>query len=565
MSTFILNPLCHIVTPSITTKFNLNDPNNKLLFSKSNKSSSNLHLRKSSNNSSLAVKCIKEEGKVGSVNEHHQKHNLVVENIPPPTQLPFYDLERDDFPHDFLFGASTSALQIEGQGNEGGRGKGTWDSMIEANKGRKAVDSYNLYKEDVKLLKEMGMNTYRFSISWSRILPNGTIRSGVNEDGINFYNYLINELIENDITPMVTLLHFDLPQIIQDEFGGFLSPHIRELFKEYADLCFKKFGDRVKCWGTINEPLIYVYLGKKMGFPPQLQIDTEAPYIAYHNIILAHSEAAKLYKHKYQKKQGGKIGISLPIQWSMPFNQHDSMDLAATEACLDLSVGWFMNPLVHGDYPEWMKNNVPGLPKFTNEEKELVKDAYDFIGINYYSSRYIQQSFSYDGMTGEVTISFKTQTENVEKKNLGKPAEGRKDIYDHPNGLKQLLLHMKKKYGNPEVYVTENGISSQPTISGSIKDLIKHGKYNELQDAFYDYDRIKYAAGHLIAVRDAIREGANVKGYVVWSLLDNMEVGSGYDVRFGLNFVDYFDNHKRYPKLSAIWLTKFLKSHIVGY
>ncbi|KNA20268.1 hypothetical protein SOVF_053850 [Spinacia oleracea] len=300
-----------------------------------------------------------------------------------------------------------------------------------------------------------------------------------------------------------------------------------------------------------------------MGFPPQLQTQTDAPYIAYHNIILAHSQAVKLYKHKYQKKQGGEIGVSLPIQWAMPFSQHDPKDLAATEASLDLAVGWFMNPLVHGDYPEWMKKNVVGLPEFTNDEKKLVKHAYDFIGINYYTSRYKQQTFSFDPFTSEITISFKPQTANAEKKHLGRPAEGREDIYDYPNGLHELLLHMKNKYGNPPMYITENGISSKPTVTGSFKDLIKHGKIKQLQDALYDYDRIKYAAGHLIAVRDAMREGANVKGYVVWSLLDNMEVGSGYDVRFGLNLVDYFDNCKRYPKLSALWFKKFLKPHVM--
>ncbi|XP_021775930.1 beta-glucosidase 13-like [Chenopodium quinoa] len=512
------------------------------------------------NSFSIDVNCMSDK-EIRST-EDHRRYSLVVDDIPPPAPLPFLKVDRADFPDGFLFGASTSALQTEGRGDEGGRRKGTWDSMIEAEKGRKAVDSYHLYKEDVKLLEKMGMNTYRFSISWSRILPYGTVHTEVNEEGIDFYNNLINDLIGNGITPIVTLLHFDLPQSIQDKFGGFLSPNIRELFKEYAKLCFEKFGDRVKFWETINEPLVYVYLGKLMGFPPQLQIDTEAPYIAYHNIILAHSEAAKLYKHEFKNLQRGKIGISLPIQWAMPFNQHEPKDVAATEESLEMSIGWFMNPLVHGDYPEWIKNNIPGLPKFTDEEKELVKGAFDFIGVNYYSSRYIQHTFSFDGLTGEVTVSFKPRTENVEKKTLGRPAEGRNDIYDYPDGLKQLLLHMKNKYGNPILYVTENGTSSQPTITSSVKDLIALGKYKELQDAFYDYDRIKYAAGHLMAVRDAIREGANVKGYVVWSLMDNMEVGRGYDVRFGLNFVDYFDDCKRYPKLSAIWFAWFLQSHI---
>ncbi|KAL2906413.1 Beta-glucosidase 27, partial [Bienertia sinuspersici] len=215
-----------------------------------------------------------------------------------------------------------------------------------------------------------------------------------------------------------------------------------EDFRKYADFCFKTFGDRVKIWGTINEPMIYIYIGKQKGYPPELQTDPLAPYIAYHNIILAHSEVAKHYQKNY-KWQGGKIGISLPIQWSMPYDPNDPTDLAAVEANLELQISWFMNPLVHGDYSEWMKKNVKGLPKFSRKDKEMVKGAFDYIGLNYYSARYFQQTYNFESLGNKVTITYEAHTSDVYGNTLGVQAEGRDDIYDYPEGLKQLLLHMK--------------------------------------------------------------------------------------------------------------------------
>ncbi|KNA24562.1 hypothetical protein SOVF_014560 [Spinacia oleracea] len=484
----------------------------------------------------------------------------IVDGLQPATFTPPKDdLKKEDFPPGFLFGASTSALQTEGRGDEGGRGPSTWDFMIKADKGHKAVDSYNLYKEDVKLLKETGLNTYRFSIAWPRILPKGTIESGINQEGIDFYNRFIDELIANGITPIVTLFHFDLPVSLQSEFYGFMRPNIVDHFKEFADLCFEKFGDRVKYWGTINEPYVFGSYGYKMGLPNALKDDPLGTYIATHHIILAHAAAAKLYKEKYQKSQGGKIGISLPCKWYMPHASADPKDFVATKTQLDFTLGWYMDPLTRGDYPESMKKSVKGLPVFTKAEKELIKGAFDYIGINYYTSRYVEHTCVVDAMVGTITIKYSEQKVDDEGNLVGWQAKGQEDIYVRPDGLKNLLLYVKTEYDNPEVYVTENGVPDKPTITSSIEDLIAQGNTTELEAALYDDYRIQHTEDHLVAVRGAIREGANVKGYIVWSLMDNMEVGAGYETRFGLNFTDYNDNHKRYPKKSAKWFANFLK------
>ncbi|XP_065637711.1 furostanol glycoside 26-O-beta-glucosidase isoform X2 [Quercus suber] len=332
------------------------------------------------------VKCLKGEIKLPTpLKDKQNGHDCKPSTISGPQVV-----KRIDFPFDFTIGASTSALQTEGAGDEGGRGPSTWDRFIQDGVGERdiAVDSYNRYKEDVQLLKKMGVDAYRFSIAWLRILPKGTVSGGVNQEGIDFYNNFINELLQNGITPFVTLFHFDLPQALQDEYDGFLNRRIVDDFKNYADLCFQTFGDRVKHWTTINEPQVFGQYGYKMGSSNPNPNPTTDPYLATHHIILAHAAAAKLYKKKYQATQGGEIGISLVCQWFEPETRYH-YDKDAADRAVDFLMGWYMDPLVYGDYPFVMKVLVRNaLPKFSEEEKELVKGAYDFIGVNYYTLRY---------------------------------------------------------------------------------------------------------------------------------------------------------------------------------
>nr|POE53697.1 furostanol glycoside 26-o-beta-glucosidase [Quercus suber] len=421
------------------------------------------------------VKCLKGEIKLPTpLKDKQNGHDCKPSTISGPQVV-----KRKDFPFDFMFGASTSALQTEGAGDEGGRGPSTWDRFIQdgVGEGDIAVDSYNRYKEDVQLLKKMGVDAYRFSIAWPRILPKGTVSGGVNQEGIDFYNNFINELLQNGITPFLTLFHLDLPQALQDEYDGFLNPQIVDDFKNYSDLCFQTFGDRVKHWTTINEPQDFGQYGYKMGSSNPNPNPATDPYLATHHIILAHAAAAKLYKEKYQATQGGEIGISLVCQWFEPETQYH-YDKDSADRAVDFLMGWYMDPLVYGDYLFVMKALVRNaLPKFSEEEKELVKGAFDFIGVNYYTSRYAS------------TLPI--------------------DADDSPQAL-----------------ISTNTLISKWT-----------GMENQLESW----------------------KGANVKGFFIWALMDNIERGSGYNVRFGLNYVDYLDNLNRHPKKSAKWLRSFLK------
>ncbi|XP_021829907.1 cyanogenic beta-glucosidase-like isoform X2 [Prunus avium] len=274
------------------------------------------------------------------------------------------------------------------------------ERIKDGSSGDVAVDQYHRYKGDVAIMKNMGVDAYRMSISWSRLLPNGTLSGGVNMDGINHYNNFINELIRNGLTPFVTIFHWDLPQALEDEYGGFLSPKIVDHFRAYAKLCFENFGDRVKHWITLNEPYTFSIHGYAYGShaPGRCSAwqklnctggdSATEPYLVTHHQLLAHAAAVKLYKDKYQASQNGSIGITLTARWFEPTSEAIT-DINAAFRALDFFIGWFMDPLTNGDYPHSMRSNVrERLPKFTKEESKLLKGSFDFIGINYYTARY---------------------------------------------------------------------------------------------------------------------------------------------------------------------------------
>lgn len=454
-------------------------------------------------------------------------------------------VKRKDFPADFKFGCSTSAFQTEGSGTEGGRGPSTWDGFIQDDIAGLdiAVDSYHRYKEDVQLLKNMGADTYRFSISWSRLLPDGTVSGGINQEGIDFYNNFINELLNNGITPFVTLFHFDLPQALQNKYNGFLNKQIVDDFKAYADLCFKTYGDRVKDWSTINEPQVFGQYGYKIGMKNPNANPATDPFLATHHIILAHAAAAKLYKQTYQPTQKGEIGISLMTQWFEP-HSNTRLDVDASERAFDFLVGWLLEPIVYGDYPFIMKALVrDGLPAFTEEEKALVKGSYDFIGVNYYTSNYaialpITPDETY---TKQDEYQHAQLTADRNGVPIGDPTPGSNQIYVFPRGLKDALVYISKNYNDPKMYITENGYPDKRDDALPVADALKDPK------------RIQHILIHLYAVNEAMKLGANVKGYFMWALMDCMEMGSGYKVRFGLYYTDYLNNLNRIPKESAGW------------
>ncbi|GAB2289080.1 hypothetical protein Dimus_023381 [Dionaea muscipula] len=478
-------------------------------------------------------------------------------------------LSSKDFPDGFLFGAGSAAYQSEGAWNEDGKGPSIWDNfthqypekIADHSNGDVADDFYHRFKDDVKLMKEIGLNSFRFSISWSRILPHGKLVGGVNPSGIKFYNDLINELIANGIKPFVTLFHWDTPQALDAEYGSFLSPRIVEDYRDYVEICFKEFGDRVKHWATLNEPNIFALTGYTTGIHAPGRCSTyigncthgnsaTEPYIVTHHLLLSHAAAVNLYKHKYQATQNGIIGISLSTTWYVPIN-HKPASLRAAARAKDFMFGWYMEPITYGHYPKIMRDIVGSrLPNFTEAESEMLKRSFDFVGINYYFSDYAADG-NIVSANNNVNLSYSTDNHVIsttEKDGIpiGQPTNiSSNDIY--PKGLRDLVLYLKERYNNPPLIVTENGVGDVKNSSSWTVEPIN------------DKLRIKYISEHLAYLHRSIKDGGNVKGYFVWSLLDDFEWDSGYTKKYGVIFVDFANGLKRTLKGSAKWYKKFLQ------
>ncbi|XP_072981376.1 beta-glucosidase 6 [Typha angustifolia] len=477
-------------------------------------------------------------------------------------------LSRRSFPNGFVFGTASSSYQYEGAVKEGGRGATVWDKfshtfgkVIDFSNGDVAVDQYHRFEEDIQLMADMGMDAYRFSIAWSRIFPNGT--GEVNQAGIDHYNRLINALLAKGIEPYVTLYHWDLPQVLQDKYEGWIDRQIIKDYTNYAEACFKAFGDRVKNWITFNEPHTFAIQGYDVGLqaPGRCSIllrlfcragsSATEPYIVAHNVLLAHATVADIYRRYYKPTQHGSVGIAFDVMWFEPMSNKPE-DIAATQRAQDFQFGWFMDPLFFGDYPDTMRTRVGArLPKFSTDEAALVKGSLDFVGINHYTTYYAKNNstgiigFLFNDTladSGAITLPFK------DGKAIGDKASSIW-LYIVPQGMRSLMNYIKQKYGNPLVIITENGMDDPNNPFISTKHALK------------DEKRITYHNGYLTSLSAAIREdGCDVRGYFVWSLLDNWEWAAGYTSRFGLYFVDYKDNLKRYPKNSVQWFKNLLTS-----
>ncbi|XP_028082791.1 beta-glucosidase 6-like isoform X1 [Camellia sinensis] len=475
-------------------------------------------------------------------------------------------INRGSFPKGFVFGTAASSYQYEGAVKESGRGMTVWDTfahsfgkIIDSSNADVAVDQYHLFDEDIKLMKDMGMDAYRFSIAWSRIYPNGS--GEINQAGVDHYNNLINALLAAGIEPYVTIYHWDLPQALEDRYNGWLDRQIIKDFATYAETCFQKFGDRVKYWITFNEPHTFTIQGYDLGLqaPGRCSIighivcragnSATEPYIVAHNVLISHSIVADIYRRQYKPKQKGLLGLSFDVMWFEP-TTNTTKDIEATQRAQDFQLGWFIEPLIFGNYPSSMISRVGSrLPKFTKVESALLKGSLDFVGINHYTTYYANENSSNllpillnDSLadSGAVTLPFK----------YGQPIGDRANsiwLYIVPHGIRSLMNYIKEKYGNPPVIITENGMDDPNDPFVLIKDALK------------DEKRIKYHNDYLTNLLAAINEdGCNVKGYFVWSLLDNWEWGAGYTSRFGLYFVDYKDKLKRYAKDSVKWFKTFL-------
>ncbi|KAJ4847712.1 hypothetical protein Tsubulata_039564 [Turnera subulata] len=483
-------------------------------------------------------------------------------------------LKRSSFPEGFVFGAGSSAYQIEGAALIDGRRPSIWDTFIQqypeyaiqfltspalpqpfllfAISSRSCCHyGKEMLQEDVALMKEIGLDSYRFSISWPRILPGGKISRGVNWAAVSFYNRLIDELLSKGIPllslctmspklaflaitcglcpgiePFITLFHWDLPQALEDE----------DDFRDYADICFKEFGNRVRHWVTVNEPNLYSVSAYAIGEYatgrcsdyngncPAGNSATE-PYVVAHHKILCHATAVNLYTQKYQTPESRQ----------------------AASRALDFWLGWIMNPLTYGNYPKTMEYLVGDrLPEFTKAEAKIVKGSFDFIGINYYTSSYADNVAWYNN----VNLSYTTDSRvNLTSEKDGIPICETTNVpwmYICPEGIQQLMVYLKRKYNNPAIFITENGVGD----SGSLAET----------EALEDRLRIKCHSLHLQYLLNAIMEGVDVRGYYAWSFLDDFEWSLGYTLRFGLTYADFENKLRRLLKSSALWFKHFLQT-----
>lgn len=417
-----------------------------------------------------------------------------------------------------------------------------------------ATDSYRLWKEDIALLAQYGVKSYRFSLSWSRIIPLGGRNDPVNPKGIAFYSNFIDALLEHGIIPFITLYHWDLPQALHDRYGGWLNKdEIVQDYVRYAKVCFQAFGDRVKHWLTVNEPWCVSILGYGRGvFAPGRSSDrgrspegdsSTEPWIVGHSVILSHAYAVRLYHEEFRAAQGGQIGITLNGDWAMPYND-SPQNVEAAQHALDVAIGWFADPIYLGHYPEYLKQMLrERLPEFTPEELKVVKGSSDFYGMNTYTTNLCRHGGD-DEFQGLVEYTFIRS----DGSQLGTQAHCAW-LQDYPQGFRHLLNYIWKRYKLP-IYVTENGFA--------VKD--EHSK--PIEQALQDSDRVNYFKGITASLKAAVLEdGVDVRAYFPWSFLDNFEWADGYITRFGVTYVDY-ETQQRYPKESAKFLVEWFGDNI---
>lgn len=436
-----------------------------------------------------------------------------------------------NFPQDFVWGVATSSYQIEGATREDGRGESIWDrfshtpgKVMGMENGDVACDHYHRYEEDIALLKQIGVDSYRFSIAWPRLFPTG--EGELNGKGLDFYKRLIEKLLQNGIQPLVTLYHWDLPQKLQDK-GGWVNRDTAYRFQEYAATVFRHLGDLVTMWTTHNEPWCASFLGYGKGeHAPGIQ-DHYAAVQASHHLLLSHGLAVQAFR---ESGKNGRIGITLNLSAAYPATD-DEEDQKAARIWDGYFNRWFLDPVLKGEYPQDMVelySRYQPLDFIFDGDLETISVPIDFLGINYYS-RSVLTAEDPDPILG-----VGHQKPVLPTTDMGW------EVY--PEGLYDLLTRIKREYKPIDLYITENG--------AAYPDELKDGEVE-------DWDRVDYLKTHFEAAERAIREGVPLKGYYVWSLMDNFEWAYGYSKRFGIVYVD-FRTQERTLKKSGKWFASFL-------
>lgn len=429
------------------------------------------------------------------------------------------------YPPGFVWGVATSSFQIEGAANEDGKGPSIWDrfcrqpgAIADASNGDVACDHYHRWQEDLDLIASLGVNAYRFSMSWPRVQPTGA--GAWNDKGLDFYERIVDGLIERGVAPCLTLNHWDLPAALQDA-GGWAARDTVHRFVDYALGVHRRLGDRVRVLTTHNEPWVIATLGHDLGvFAPGIKDRSVSMQVAHH-LLLSHGLAVRALR---AEGCGADLGIVLNLAPVYPVTDSEA-DRAQARLEDGKLARWYLDPLFGRGYPADVLAHLGGdAPQMHEGDLEAIAAPMDFLGLNYYSRQMAQAHGAFDVKTSGLPLT-----------DMGW------EVY--PSGLTDLLIRLTRDYPVPPLYVKENG--------AAFRDEMVDGKV-------HDQDRVAYLAAHIAAVGDAIAAGVPMAGYMVWSLLDNFEWASGYAKRFGIVHVDY-ETLRRTPKDSAIWYRDFLR------
>jgi beta-glucosidase len=435
---------------------------------------------------------------------------------------------RAAFPPTFVWGTATAAYQVEGAATEDGRGESIWDrfsampgNVANGDTGAVACDTYHRYAEDIRLMRALGIGAFRLSVAWPRILPDG--RGRVNGAGLDFYDRLVDDLLAAGLDPYVTLYHWDLPQALEEK-GGWPVRDTVDAFTEYTEVVVARLGDRVRHWITQNEPWVISWLGYGLGVhAPGRQSERDA-LAAGHHVLLAHGRAAEVIR---RDAPSAEVGITIDLVPTYPYSDEES-DVEAARQSDGFRNRWFLDPVLGRGYPEDMLERYAEiLPPIVAGDLEAIAAPLDFLGVNYYTRNVVRAG------VGEVA------TEGAEHTDMGW------EVY--PDGLHDLLVRLHAEYELPDLYITENG--------AAFPDARNNG-------SVADPRRIAYLDGHLDALASAIADGVPVRGYFLWSLLDNFEWAFGYSRRFGIVYVD-FETLERVPKDSFAWYRDFIAGQAV--
>jgi beta-glucosidase len=438
-----------------------------------------------------------------------------------------------EFPKDFLWGTATAAFQVEGATEEDGRGTSIWDTfcripgkVYQGDNGDVACGMYYTYPEDIRMMAEMGIKSYRFSIAWPRVIQGGS--GAINYPGLDYYHDLVDELIKYGIEPNCTLYHWDLPQALQEQ-GGWENRETIRHFVRYADIVFQSLGSKIKRWATFNEPWCVSFMAHYYGRHAPGKTSLQTGIDVAHHVLVAHGLTVRRFRERGLQ---GEIGIVVNTEWAEPYSDQPE-DVEAAWRQRGFLNEWFVRPLLKGNYPdklvEWFGRTGATIP-IEAGDMESISEPIDFLGINYYSGsvgRYKEGASLFDYEAIDIGWS---------KTDIGW------NIY--PQGLYHVLKYMKDEFGDIPLYITENGAcyNDEPGPDGKVRD----GR------------REYYLAAHITQVHRAIESGVNLKGYYCWSLLDNFEWAYGYSKRFGLVHVDY-ETQKRTVKESGKWFSRLVR------